>query len=162
MQHCGQCAIGIALAKQRARENAPHACSVGLQRQHALQRVGGFPAAALGVERKPQVRQRTRPVRIDRQRGARRVLGVRVSSERHQDSGTRLMQRSVVSDERNRVIERFERRGRIAELLEENGKQAVRRRVRRLPRNQNAQRRDSIGKAAGLGETQRSLHRHGR
>ena len=72
------------------------------------------------------------------------------------------MQRSVVSDKRKRAIERFERRGRIAELLEKHGQQAVRCRVRRLPRNQKAQRRDSIGKAAGLNETQRGLHRQGR
>ena len=72
------------------------------------------------------------------------------------------MQRSVASDQRNRAIERFERWGMIAGLLEKHGKQAVRRRVRRLPRNQKAQRRDSIGKAAGLNETQRGLHRQGR
>jgi hypothetical protein len=161
MQHGSERAVGIALAQQRAGEHAPHDYRIGLQRQHVQQRIGCLAAPALFVERKPEVRERARPVGFDRKSGASRVLRVRRSTECHQYASARLMQRGVMWNKHDRTIQRIERCDIFAKLLEKDGHQAACCGMRRLLCKEFAQRRHGFGKAAGLCKSQRGLNRCG-
>jgi hypothetical protein len=63
------------------------------------------------------------------------------------------MQRGVVRDKRKRAIDSFQRLAMLAELLQKDGKQAARGRMRGLPRNELAQRRHRFGNVSALRQT---------
>ncbi|HSC13152.1 MAG TPA: hypothetical protein VLC97_19415 [Rhodanobacteraceae bacterium] len=159
VQYHSERPVGVAFAEQCAGDHAPRDRRVGLLCQDAQQRIGCFAATTLLVERRAQMHQRTRPVWIDRQRGAGRVLRIGRSSEHHQNAGAGLMQRGVLWNKHDRAIERLERRAVLTELLKEDGKQAARRSVRGLLRNNLAQRRRGLANATRLRQAQRSVNR---